>query len=81
MAKKAKKAVISTSYASLVSFEAINSVVEVHNQRVGDLIKNHLKAVDRSTGSLLPEDVAYVVNLSNRELTHSLKKLFEPNVL
>jgi hypothetical protein len=81
MAKKSKKAVTSTSYASLVSFEAIKSVVEVHNQRVGDLVKNHLKAVDRHTGSLLPEDVTYVINLSNRELSYSIKKLFEPNVL
>lgn len=81
MAKKAKKAVISTTYASLVSFEAINSVIEVHNRRVGELVKNHLKGVDENTGGLLPEDVAYVVNLSNRELSHNIKKLFEPNVL
>jgi hypothetical protein len=81
MAKKAKNAVISTSYASMVSFNAINDVISTHNNRVDAMIKRHLDAVASNTGDLLPEDVAYVINLSNRELGHAIKKLFQPNVL
>lgn len=81
MAKKAKKAVNSTKQSTQVTAEMVAGVIDAHNARTEGMIKHHLRSVASSTGDLLPEDVTYVISLSNRELGHSIKQLFEPNVL
>ena len=81
MAKKAKKAVTSKPQSSTVSFENINDVITTHNARVSSMIENHMRGVANSTGKIQPEDISYVINLSNRELEYSIKQLFQPNVL
>lgn len=75
MAKKAKKIDIPVKDTK-VSFERISEVIKAHNQRVGGMIEHHIKSVAEATGDVQPEDVRYVINLSNRELGHAIKQLF-----
>lgn len=81
MAKKAKKAVDSVKQVSPVTFELITDVITAHNNRVSGMIQHHIKSVADATGEVQPEDVSYVISLSNRELGHAIKQLFQSNVL
>ena len=77
MAKRPKKIDVITTSSNSVKYSDIQSLILLHNDRVGPMIKRHLDEVTKSTGHLLSVDVQYVINLSNRELGHAIKKLYE----
>ena len=78
MAKKANKDdVVRTSFTNLVTYQVIQDAIDAHTARTEGMIRHHLEAVKENTGTILPQDVQYVVSLHNRELAHELKKLFE----
>jgi hypothetical protein len=64
-----------------VPLDALNQISLQHNAESARRIAYHLERVKETTGETLPEDTAYVIALSQRELVFKLKAYAADNVL
>jgi hypothetical protein len=57
-----------------VPLDKIQELTEKHQKESEGRIKFHLQKVKENTGEVLPEDTAYIMNLSAREFWYKLKQ-------
>lgn len=64
-----------------VPLDVLNQISLQHNAESARRIAYHLERVKETTGETLPEDTAYVIALSQRELLYKLKAHTADNIL
>jgi len=64
-----------------VPLDVLNQISLQHNAESARRIAYHLERVKETTGETLPEDTAYVIALSQRELLYKLKTHTADNIL
>lgn len=64
-----------------VPLDVLNDIALQHNAESARRIAYHLERVKETTGETLPEDTAYVIALSQRELLYKLKAHTADNIL
>lgn len=64
-----------------VPLDVLNNISLQHNAESARRIAYHLAKVKETTGETLPEDTAYVIALSQRELLYKLKTHTADNIL
>jgi hypothetical protein len=64
-----------------VPLDVLNNISLQHNAESARRIAYHLERVKETTGETLPEDTAYVIALSQRELLYKLKAHTADNIL